>query len=899
MRGTPRTSTPSRRWAHALGVLGAVGLLTPASALGAPDVPLGKAVYIKVSDQGLYLHANGGSKPGAEQTLHPCPKGNNHPNCQWVFEPSPTRAGAYYVKVSDQGLYLHAHGGASSGAQETLHPCPKGNDHANCQWFVEASPSRPGAIYLRAADSALYLHANGGSNPGAKETLHPCPKGSDHPNCQWIIEGGAPAPQPPPPPPPQAVEVPTGERVYLKVSDQSLYLHANGGSTAGAEQTLHPCPKGREHPNCQWVFERSPTRAGAYYVKVSDQDLYLHAQGGASPDAQQTLHSCPKGADHANCQWYAEASLSRPGAIYLRSAGAQLYLHASGGSRPGAKETLHACPKGNDHGNCQWVLERAPAPVGTTADSVASKLQPGTKLYLKISDQPLYLHAQGGSSAGASETLHPCPKSKNHGNCQWVLEPSPTRVGAWYLRVSDQPLYLHAHGGASPAAQETLHPCPMGSDFPNCQWYFEDSTTRPGASYLRSAGGALYLHASGGSQEGAMNTLHPCPKNADHPNCQWTVEVSAPPTQLVERQTRVVKYVHPHTKQTVTGPVKVVPYGPGQFVYSIQGDILVRPVREGGPDYILADSDFLNSQERWPDTRVPYEIADGNPNAEVLRQAIALWNSKINIRWVPREGQADFVRFTEMPAEEKADGDSFIGRQGGMQLVRTKATAAVGTALHEMGHAVGLHHEMASPLRDNFLTIYTDRLDEDCADQYEVAEGVSHGDCGFDASSMMMYSPRACMKGTDPVYTLTSNVPMSMRERHRQLFPAAYPAGDRAARWFVENLQSGFGGNGLDVNGAPKMSPCDISGLNELYPAGRPTGGAVSCTSPGDCGGGACSRREVDTDDMVCCPSGKESLKWGYYYCTELPNGAKCYTDGQCASKSCDHKVIKRVGRCK
>ncbi len=458
---------------------------------------------------------------------------------------------ATVLTCKNQNLYLHASGGSNSGAQETLHPCPKNNDHANCQWLVEASPSRPGAVYLRSAGASLYLHATGGSNPGAKQTLHPCPKGNNHGNCQWIIEGGAVAVAPPPPPPPApTAEVPAGERVYLKVSDQPLYLHAEGGSTEGALQTLHPCPKGNEHPNCQWIFEPSPTRPGAYYVKVSDQSLYLHASGGSNEGAQQTLHPCPKGNDHANCQWYPEASPSRA-ALYLKSAGASLYLHASGGSNAGAKETLHPCPKGNNHGNCQWVVERAPAPVGTT-DSVVSKLKPGTKIYLKVSDQPLYVHAHGGSTAGAPQNLHPCPKGNNHGNCQWVLEPSPTRPGAWYLRVSDQPLYLHALGGTLPEAPETLHPCPKGSDFPNCQWYFEDSTTRPGASYLRSAGGQLYLHAQGGSRPSAPNTLHGCAKNANYPNCQWTVEVSAQPSPRAQRETRVVKYVHPHTKQTVT-----------------------------------------------------------------------------------------------------------------------------------------------------------------------------------------------------------------------------------------------------------------------------------------------------------------------------------------------------------
>lgn len=157
-------------------------------------------------------------------------------------------------------------------------------------------------------------------------------------------------------------QVPTNRKVYLRSAGARLYLHALGGSKRGARETLHACPKRANHPNCQWIFEPSPTRAGAYYVKVSDKPLYLHAHGlyahgGAKPGAVSTLHACPKRADRSNCQWYVERSATRPGALYLRSAGAKLYLHALGGAKPGARETLHACPKNADHSNCQWVIE--------------------------------------------------------------------------------------------------------------------------------------------------------------------------------------------------------------------------------------------------------------------------------------------------------------------------------------------------------------------------------------------------------------------------------------------------------------------------------------------------------------------------------------------------------------
>lgn len=155
---------------------------------GAGGIVANRTSYLRVSDASLYLHAYGGSTPGAQETLHACPREANHPNCQWVFEPSPTRPGAWYIRVSDQGLYLHASGGSDPGAKETLHACPKDADHPNCQWIAEPSPTRPGAVYLRSAGGGVYLHASGGSTPGAEETLHACPKDADHPNCQWFVE---------------------------------------------------------------------------------------------------------------------------------------------------------------------------------------------------------------------------------------------------------------------------------------------------------------------------------------------------------------------------------------------------------------------------------------------------------------------------------------------------------------------------------------------------------------------------------------------------------------------------------------------------------------------------------------------------------------------------------------
>ena len=47
--------------------------------------------------------------------------------------------GTYYIKSSDANLFLHTHGGSRGGYKNTLHHCPKGNNHGNCQWQIQNS----------------------------------------------------------------------------------------------------------------------------------------------------------------------------------------------------------------------------------------------------------------------------------------------------------------------------------------------------------------------------------------------------------------------------------------------------------------------------------------------------------------------------------------------------------------------------------------------------------------------------------------------------------------------------------------------------------------------------------------------------------------------------------------
>merc|ERR1719199_1266151 len=119
--------------------------------------------------------------------MNACPRSSNFPNCKWIVEASPTRPGMYYIKASDRSTYIHAHGGTHAGNKLTMHPCPKADDVANCQWALEASTTRQGMYYIRASDGSTYIHAYGGTRAGHQLTMHACPKGNDYSNCQWSL----------------------------------------------------------------------------------------------------------------------------------------------------------------------------------------------------------------------------------------------------------------------------------------------------------------------------------------------------------------------------------------------------------------------------------------------------------------------------------------------------------------------------------------------------------------------------------------------------------------------------------------------------------------------------------------------------------------------------------------
>jgi hypothetical protein len=160
----------------------------------------------------------------------------------------------------------------------------------------------------------------------------------------------------------------------------------------------------------------------------------------------------------------------------------------------------------------------------------------------------------------------------------------------------------------------------------------------------------------------------------------------------------------------------------------------------------------------WPEPLIPYTIDSDLPHPELVEQALGHWEKHTVLSFVPRQDEVDYITF--VPANACR---SYVGRQGGQQVIQLAPIFSPGTVIHEIGHALGLWHEQSREDRDEYVTIHWENILPNC--EHNFTQRIADGDdVGlYDYDSIMHYPSFAFTRNNLDTITPPAGVKIGQR----------------------------------------------------------------------------------------------------------------------------------------
>ncbi|HXP83493.1 MAG TPA: M12 family metallopeptidase [Bryobacteraceae bacterium] len=137
---------------------------------------------------------------------------------------------------------------------------------------------------------------------------------------------------------------------------------------------------------------------------------------------------------------------------------------------------------------------------------------------------------------------------------------------------------------------------------------------------------------------------------------------------------------------------------------------------------------------------VPYTVVSDNPNRAA---AITAFNTIFSgvIQWQPRASETDYVEFNFNPSDMSGACEANVGINtfSPPNMIGGSVTCDEGTVLHEMGHAIGLWHEMSRSDRDQYVTVNYNNVIKGSRSNFDIRQDNAQISGSFDYASVMIY----------------------------------------------------------------------------------------------------------------------------------------------------------------
>merc|ERR1711872_671389 len=181
----------------------------------------------------------------------------------------------------------------------------------------------------------------------------------------------------------------------------------------------------------------------------------------------------------------------------------------------------------------------------------------------------------------------------------------------------------------------------------------------------------------------------------------------------------------------------------------------------------FAGAAIIGQYYRWPKRITPYRIERSIEKTSHIYSAMKEWMDQTCIVFKPASSSvAREVGHNHAATIFSEDGCySPVGYQhGGFQKISLAngGCAYHATALHELGHTIGLHHEQCRQDRDGYIDIQWKNIQEDNKYNFEKAAGTNNMGVKYDYCSIMHYEGDAfssngeiTMLTKDPDYQFT------------------------------------------------------------------------------------------------------------------------------------------------